>query len=276
MASILDLRDTKLKEKDGIWYAENVSDISYPDEANRIYFDVEEKSFWFQHRNNCIVGLAKAFNLPNQFFDIGGGNGFVSWGMQQAGYDTYLLEPGPQGCLNAKKRGIKNVICSTLQESSLPQACIPACGLFDVVEHIEEDISFLKQVHFFMQPGAYLLLTVPAYNYLWSDEDDYIGHFRRYTLKTIQQALEQANFKVEYKTYLFSFLVAPILLFRSLPSWLHIKTKRGDPQTVKNDHSRKGFASSFLNSIMKWEQSRVMKRKKIFIGSSCLVVARKQ
>jgi hypothetical protein len=269
------LLGNNLYHKDGIWFAKDRSAISYPEEANSVYFDVEDKSFWFQHRNNCITHLAGAFDFPKQFFDVGGGNGFVSSGMQKAGYDTYLLEPGIHGCLNGKRRNIRNIICSTLQESGLAPGTMPSCGLFDVVEHIEKDVDFLKQVHLYMKDDGPLLLTVPAFNLLWSEEDDYIGHYRRYSLKTIAQTLSAAGFKVEYSTYLFSFLVMPILLFRSLPTWLKIKTKRGDPKTVSGDHEKRGLSKKILHSLMNWELSRVRKRKKIFTGSSCLVVARK-
>lgn len=268
--------EKSLQLKDGIWFSGNIQQISYPDEANRVYFEVEDNSFWFQHRNNCITDLAKAFNIPKQFFDVGGGNGFVSMGMQQAGYDVVLLEPGIEGCLNGKTRGIKNIICTTLQNCSLPEASIPSCGLFDVIEHIEDDYGILRQVHFFMEKNGVLLLTVPAYNFLWSDEDDYIGHYRRYTLKTITETLSKAGFKVEYSSYLFSFLVIPILLFRSLPAWLRIKTKRGDPKTVEKDHHSQGMAGRIVHSLMSWERKRIRKKKKIFTGSSCLVVARKK
>jgi hypothetical protein len=264
-----------LYQKDGIWFSQNASAISYPEEANSVYYDVEDKSFWFEHRNNCITYLADAFKLPKQFFDIGGGNGFVSAGMQNAGYDSYLLEPGIYGCLNGKRRNIKNIICSTLEESGLAQGSVPSCGLFDVVEHIEKDVDFLRQVHLYMKDDGILLLTVPAFKLLWSEEDDYIGHYRRYSLKTISQTLSAAGFKVEYSTYLFSFLVIPILLFRSLSTWLKIKTKRGDPKTVSGDHEKKGMSGKILHSFMNWELNRIKKGKKIFTGSSCLVVARK-
>ncbi len=273
---LLNHLEKSLYLKDGIWFSENIQQISYPHEANRVYFEVEDNSFWFQHRNNCIADLARAFNIPKQFFDIGGGNGFVSTGMQKEGYDVVLLEPGIEGCLNGKTRGIKNIICTTLQNCGLPEASIPSCGLFDVIEHIEDDLGILKQVNFFMEENGVLLLTVPAYNLLWSDEDDYIGHFRRYTLKSITRTLSKAGFKVEYSSYLFSFLVMPILLFRSLPTWLHIKTKRGDPKTVEKDHHSKGIAGRIVQYLMSWERKRIGMKKKIFTGSSCLVVARKK
>jgi hypothetical protein len=265
----------KLKNKNGIWVTEKQSSISYPEEGNDRYFQIENESFWFRHRNNCIISLARDFKIKEPFFDIGGGNGFVSRGMQQAGFEVILLEPGLSGCLNAQKQGLKNIICSTLEESGIAKDQIPAGGLFDVVEHIQDDIGFLRKVQESLVPDGLLILTVPAFNALWSDEDRYIGHFRRYTLKTITKALEEAGFQIEYKTYLFSFLIVPILFFRSLPSLLKINTKRGEIKTIKKDHLPAGPSGKIINSLLRWERKMVEKKKQIWIGSSCLLIARK-
>jgi hypothetical protein len=93
--------------EDGIWYGPRTEPLSYPADANDACFDLEDDSFWFQHRNRCIVSVVRRF-LPQEgpIFDIGGGNGFVSAGLEDAGFDVVLVEPGPAGAANAKKRGI--------------------------------------------------------------------------------------------------------------------------------------------------------------------------
>ena len=91
-----------LPEKDG-FFNKNTSKVSYPDDGNDICFNIEKDSFWFNHRNNCIICLAKKYTKDKLFFDIGGGNGFVSKGLEDNGIQTCLIEPGIHGCLNAKK-----------------------------------------------------------------------------------------------------------------------------------------------------------------------------
>lgn len=270
------LQNESLEQREGIWFARHIPPISYPEEANSVYYEVEDASFWFLHRNKCITSLAKTFAIATPFYDIGGGNGFVSLGMQQAGFNSVLIEPGYFGCLNGKRRGVKNIICATIENSGIKQGSMPSCGLFDVVEHIEDDIGFLKNVHKFMAVGGKLILTVPAYNLLWSQEDKYIGHYRRYTLRSISKALNKAGFKIEYKTYLFSFLVLPILIFRSLPTWFGIHSKRGDPETVKKDHGKQGAFNKYIFRFLQWESNKVRQLKRIPFGSSCLIVATKE
>ena len=83
--------------KDGIWYSTDTENISYPPDGNEACFAIEDNSFWFRHRNNCIVSIENTFPPPQKnnktIFDIGGGNGFVSLGIANAGFDVVLVEP---------------------------------------------------------------------------------------------------------------------------------------------------------------------------------------
>src|SRR6266567_1791580 len=88
----------------GIWSARNVSKVSYPDEGNTSCLAVEDTSFWFRHRNNCILEVMKNLPPATPFFDVGGGNGYVAKALQDAGLEVVLVEPGSTGALNARRR----------------------------------------------------------------------------------------------------------------------------------------------------------------------------
>lgn len=132
-------------DEDGIWYSADTEDISYPAEGNEALFAIEDESFWFKHRNNCIVSVVNSFskNKDKTIVDIGGGNGFVSFGLAEAGFDVALVEPGRTGAVYAKSRGVENVICATTDSAEFRQNSLPAVGLFDVIEHIDDDQLFL-------------------------------------------------------------------------------------------------------------------------------------
>jgi len=136
-----------LIEKDGIYFSKNKSKVSYPEDGNDACFAIEDNSFWFKHRNNCIIRLAQQYVKDKLLFEIGGGNGFVSKGLEENGIQTCLIEPGIQGCMNAKKRGLKNIVCSDLDNTGFKSGSIPSIGLFDVVEHIEYDNEFLTEIY---------------------------------------------------------------------------------------------------------------------------------
>ena len=78
-----------------------------------------------------------------------------------------------------KKRALNNIICADFLNTDFKADTISAAGLFDVMEHIENDISFLRSINYILLTGGYLFITVPAYNFLWSKEDTLACHFRR-------------------------------------------------------------------------------------------------
>lgn len=265
-----------LTERDGILFAKKESVISYPSDGNEACYQLEEDSFWFNHRNNCIVAAVKKYSPNKDFFDIGGGNGYVAQALEEEGIQTVLIEPGIQGCVNARKRRINHIVCSTLENAEFKKDSIPAVGLFDVVEHIEDDLSFLQSIQSFLQQEGKVFITVPAFNSLWSNEDDDAGHYRRYTTKNMEQRLESVGFKIVYSTYIFSILPLPVFLFRTLPSKLKISRNSGDWNKHKDEHKRRGgIVDSMLNQVWNYELNRIKKGKRVPVGGSCFVVAEK-
>lgn len=252
---------------DGVWYSAVQQVVSYPDEGHAGCFAVEERSFWFQHRNACIAAALETFPPQGALFDIGGGNGYVARGLEQIGFEVVLMEPGPAGVAHARARGLRYVICATLETANFRFASLPAVGLFDVIEHVEEDLKFLSSIRKFLQPGGYLYATVPAYSLLWSAEDLSAGHFRRYTRSEIAALLERAGFAVEFSSYIFRPLPLPILLMRSLPHRLGISA-RSDP---KDEHVPPG---RLLDVLLSGEVANIRNLRPMRFGASCLVVAR--
>jgi hypothetical protein len=90
MIELSSLADLVLNEEQ-IWVAPASREISYPSEGNDVCFQIEDDSFWFHHRNRIITSVFSQFPPEGTIFDVGGGNGFVSLGLQQAGLDAVLV-----------------------------------------------------------------------------------------------------------------------------------------------------------------------------------------
>ena len=206
------IANSNIELVDGIWYSKSQTRVSYPEEGNSLSFKLEESSWWFNNRNKLIVSLVRKYSQNKLFWDIGGGNGFVSKGLQDEGQKVVLVEPGPAGAANARKRNIEHIICATLEESGISPNTIEAAGLFDVVEHIENDEMFLKSIANSMAHGGLLCIAVPVYRFLWSNDDDYAGHYRRYTLKSLRDVLQNSGFEPVRQTYFYSLLISRFLL----------------------------------------------------------------
>lgn len=262
--------------KDGIWFSNNNREISYPKEGNMNCYEIEKDSFWFKHRNNCIIEAVKIYSNNEIFFDVGGGNGYVAKGLAENNIKSVLIEPGLEGALNAKERGLENVICSTFEDAGIKPDSCKSIGLFDVVEHIEDDRQFLRSIYRILSDNGFVYITVPAYQLLWSKEDDDAGHFKRYTIKQICSTLKDSGFEIEYATYIFSILPVPVFLFRTIPGLLRFNKKPSELDKHKQEHSqRKGILASILNKVWSTELSYIKQKKKIPFGGSCFVIAKK-
>jgi SAM-dependent methyltransferase len=263
--------------EDGIWYSKLRSSISYPESGNDTYFELEDTSFWFNHRNRCIVELLKRFPPNDLFFDIGGGNGCVSLAIQNAGWPVALLEPGIHGAKNARRRGLETIISATFEDAGFLEATIPAAGIFDVLEHVQDDLEFLQLITRSLKKDGRLYLTVPALGGLWSAEDDEAGHYRRYTSETLRRVIRQAGLELEYLTYFFTALPVPIFLLRSLPHRLGCSREPTRvAQRNRSEHAApNGPFNAALQSILNRELKNIRAGRTMAIGSSCMAAAKK-
>lgn len=92
--------------------------------------------------------------------------------------------------------------------------------MLDVLEHIEDDRAFLAELAGKMEPGAMVLMTVPAMPSLWSNWDVLLGHYRRYTKASLGSAVELSGFEIVERSYLFPELIP-------LGWWRRLKERAG-------------------------------------------------
>jgi SAM-dependent methyltransferase len=260
---------------DGIWFARQRAPVSYPQDGNAACLQIEDRSFWFRHRNRCIASVARRFDPQAVLLDIGGGNGYVSKGLTEAGIACALLEPGIDGALAARTRGVDPVICARLEDIGMTPGSVGAAGMFDVLEHIEDEAGALQQVHALLRPGGRLFLTVPAYNFLHSAEDVAAGHFRRYTLRSLRRAVRGSGFKPEYGTYMFAPLPPFVFVLRTVPSLLRLRQPPDDERHAA-EHVPEGFSARVIDRLLDIEAQRIKAGETIPFGTSCLAVCIKE
>ena len=264
---------------EGEWRCKSSAVVSYPDWGNQACFQIEDLSFWFQHRNACIVEAVKQYPPPGTFFDIGGGSGFVAKALQDAGLGVVLLEPGVAGVFNARQRGIRNAVCATLEDAGFLPDSLPAVGLFDVVEHIKDDRKFLESVRNSLSVDGRVYLTVPAFQALWSREDLDAGHFRRYSRRALGELLESSGLAVEFLTSFFRLLPPAIFAARALPYRLGLTQSPVDDigKHMRRQHVIKsGVIRGFVQWMQAREIARIRARLENGFGASCLAIARKK
>src|SRR5271166_1907947 len=164
------LPSTLQRDEVGLWRCNSQAEISYPEGGLAAYLEVEDRSFWCIHRNECIIAAMRRLPPSGPVVDLGGGTGYVASGLEQAGFPSLVVEADANGALAAHERGVEHVICGPFQEVDFAPGSLPAAGLFDVLEHIADDLGALRHIHDRLAPGARLYLTVPAYSLLFSAE----------------------------------------------------------------------------------------------------------
>ena len=161
---------------------------------------------------------------------------------------------------------------------SLP-GTLPAIGLFDVVEHMEDDHRFLEAIRIYLSSHGRIYLTVPAYQALWSGADVVAGHHRRYSRRPLRELLEKVGLEVEFTTGFFQFLPPAIFAMRVIPHRLGWKTlskvKDGDTKLLRPHKIKSELIVRTLNWIQQREVAGIRERRENEFGASWLVVARR-
>jgi len=83
-----------------------------------------------------------------------------------------------------------------------------------VLEHVADEAGALRACRRLLAPGGRLVVTVPAYAWLWSRHDELLGHRRRYTAGSLRAVVEAAGFAVDRVTYFNTLLAPPIMATR--------------------------------------------------------------
>jgi SAM-dependent methyltransferase len=225
--------------------------------SHDIMATVEEDSFWYRHRKNVICRIVERYSArDNIIFDIGGANGYFSAALQEMGYVTVLFEPGLGGCLNAQKKGVTNIYNDYFCKENINRNSVNAILLLDVLEHIDDDVSFLEEIYQLLNGDGILYLTVPAGQFLLTKEEMLGGHKRRYNMEKLCKMLKTTGFNIEYRTYLFWFLPLPIFIIRKI---LRIKRR----SNYSNQHVVSGLIGKIVNLLLSWEYDNIVDGKKL-------------
>jgi len=192
------------------------AEISFPDDSwDDQALNDEGMGVWGDVRLREVHQLMLKHRL-HAIWEIGAGNGAVCIGLSGLGHEVVALEPIYSGAKYIASQGISSY-GTTLEELNLPKNSIPAIGVFDVLEHIEDPGPMLREFARVLQEDGSLLITVPAHQFLFSQYDSSIGHFRRYSKGGLRDSLEASGFELVESKYLFSFLVPLAWLLRVLP-----------------------------------------------------------
>jgi SAM-dependent methyltransferase len=166
---------------------------------------------------------------------------------------------------HARARGLDVRAGSLPDDVPLEAGRWDAVCLFDVLEHVADDAGALAACRRLLAPGGRLIVTVPAYAWLWSRHDELLGHRRRYTTGSLRAVALAAGFAVERLTYFNTLLAPPIMAVRLARTALRRQGHDlGRPAPLVNRLLARAFAA----------EARLLRRVSLPFGISVLLIAR--
>jgi SAM-dependent methyltransferase len=195
-------------------------------------YRLEQSYWWFVGKRFLVREQVKALVLNRgagaRILDIGSGTGIILKTLEEFG-QAFGMELSWEAIQFLKRRRLKRIVCSDA-EQVLPfrNDSFSLVTCLDVLEHLDHDKELLAEMIRVCEEGGYVLMTVPAFNRLWSPHDSVLHHRRRYTRTRLLGQLSGLNGQVLKASYYNFMLSLPILTVRKLRS---LFSERGKGQS---------------------------------------------
>jgi ubiquinone/menaquinone biosynthesis C-methylase UbiE len=243
---------------------------------------VEDRHFWFAARRR-VVGtvlrqLTAKLSPGYHVLELGCGNGGMlrlmrecSPGGSVTGMDLY-----EEGLRHARRRCAEtdvSLVRGDVRQAPFREA-FAVVGMFDVLEHITDDVGVLADVRRMLAPGGAILLTVPAHMTLWSYFDVAAHHARRYSPAELSEKLGRAGFVVEYVTQFMRAIYPLVWLGRRVKQAMG---RREDAVAMTQRELRiTPGLNGLLSAALAGEAGLVRRRRRMSPGTSLLAVGRRR
>lgn len=211
-----------------------------------------------------FLGEQRAMEL----LDVGAGSGYFSKVLLQAGVaqravcvDTAYVAPRSELSAGKQIRFVREA------EMASPDLIL----MMDVIEHVDDDVGLLRQYAGAMRQHGAVLVTVPAFQFLWSKHDVFLEHKRRYTRASLHRAIEAAGLTVVRTRYFFS-LLFPLICMMRLWGRLRLTMSHATPQSDLRIHGN--LTNGILIAAHELER-RTLFRVNSWLGLTIFCLARR-
>ena len=179
--------------------------------------EAEDRHWWYRGRRSVLERVIDGLRLPARarILDAGCGSGRNMIDLARHG-TVVGIELSAASVALARTRSIGQVIEGSVLELPFESASFDLAVSLDVIEHLADDRAALQELRRVVAPGGALLITVPAYQWLWSRHDVVNHHYRRYTRASLLRVAEQAGWESVRTTYFNSLLLPVAIILRGL------------------------------------------------------------
>jgi 2-polyprenyl-3-methyl-5-hydroxy-6-metoxy-1,4-benzoquinol methylase len=250
----------------------------------RAFFEGEH--YWHVHRREILLCELRAVcpdqNIP--LIEVGCGIGTVATHLNASGFTVDYCDVHRAGLDLARRRSEarlepnpeRKYIRLDVTRSRIP-GDYGGILMLDVLEHLDDELAALENLRASLgdNPDAFAMITVPAFDFLWSPWDDIEKHKRRYTKRSLTEAANRAGFRVERATYFF----LPLFFAALGMKWLRtLRNQVGKPRVAKEiGELMEGKSHPLINSVARQvlgPERHWLNTHDLGLGTSLLAVLR--
>jgi ubiquinone/menaquinone biosynthesis C-methylase UbiE len=245
------------------------------EEYERMY-RFEDTYWWFVARRHLITSLlegAYGRDAGLNILDIGCGTGAMLDELAPFG-DVTGADFAPEALAFCRQRG-DHYPLTRADVRRLPFAddSFDVVTAMDIIEHIDDDKAASSEILRVLKPGGRLFVTVPAFPSLWSEHDEALHHYRRYTAPHLKDLFQRVGFSVPKLSYTVTSLFPPIWAYRQLSNRLPKRRVNGEKKANLVNFSEP--INNALLALSEWE-SRLVQRANLPFGVTVVCVAQKK
>jgi SAM-dependent methyltransferase len=242
----------------------------------------EDRHAWFAGRTRAILKYLDAemgMAPPGEerlVLDLGGGAGNMAHHLAHFG-QVIGVDTNGRPLAVAGQRGL-TATQSTGDLLPFPDNSFDLIALLDTVEHIPDDIGVFEECRRVLKPGGKLMITVPAFMWLWSYNDEINAHQRRYTAPELRQKLSMSGFQVKrlsYNNFFLFPLVAGIRLLRPYKPELESPHLTQAEEVYQVEMEAIPEPANTVLHAVGWLEAELLERINLPVGVSVLCVAEK-
>jgi SAM-dependent methyltransferase len=237
-----------------------------------IRWQVDDKEWRARSRRELAFSLWHKYGLsckkPKTLLDIGCGTGVLLKAFSTIS-DVYGLDLSSVAVNYCRKRGLNRTVIADAKYPCFRKNAFDLITMIEVLEHVEDDERALISLRQILKPRGLLILTVPAFQFLWSDRDVKLHHKRRYTKRNLSDKIKLAGLNLVFCNY--------IDIFLFLPLWCIASANRIFANSVKfqtYEVSFPGLINNLMLNICRMER-KIYTRFNFPIGVSLACVAQR-
>lgn len=245
--------------------------------AARQFVELERVHWWFEGRRRLffdLLGRTLRGASGLRMLDVGCGAGGMLGELRRFG-EPAGLEISRELLKEARARGFPRLLVGSAERLPVAPGSLDLVTAFDCVEHLEDDVAAFRGFFAALKSGGRLFLSVPAWQFLYAENDRVAMHRRRYRRSTLSARLREVGFAIERASYVNAWLFPAIV-----PAVLLLKLKQrffkraGAPAETNLSYRAPKAVNSLLAAIFSSERF-VLRRVSFPIGHSLIVLARK-